>query len=349
MIALTDTATTKVKELIEAEDQPELFLRVAVRPGGCSGCRYEMFFDSEQAADDIETEYGEIKVVVDPASAAVPRRARRSTTRTASRAPGSRSTTRTRSAPAAAASPSRNDPRLRTATRARRAPCASRPAERAVERAGDRAAGVDAEQPRLARQVPRGDGRRRVVRAEVLVDLDVHDVDAVLVVADERQQAVEHRPAVLRLAPRRGREQHRDRLALADHRVERHGVQRAHADRGCRSGRRRAGSAVSATRRWARPHRWSARRRAPSPGTRTAASRLRDPRRRPRCLPCRRRGPRRTRRAVRGRPSSCSVVSTNVRWASSRRARPRPTPTAWDANPSFASIANAKRCGVLDT
>ena len=54
MIALTDTATAKVKELIEAEGQPELFLRVAVRPGGCSGLSYEMFFDTERADDDIE-------------------------------------------------------------------------------------------------------------------------------------------------------------------------------------------------------------------------------------------------------------------------------------------------------
>ena len=52
MIALTDTATTKVKELLDAEGQPELFLRVAVRPGGCSGMSYDMFFDSEKADDD---------------------------------------------------------------------------------------------------------------------------------------------------------------------------------------------------------------------------------------------------------------------------------------------------------
>src|SRR3954469_17813038 len=72
MIVLTDTATTKVKQLLEAEDQPELSLRVAVRPGGCSGMSYEMFFDSEKAADDIETTYGDdgsVRVVVDPASA----------------------------------------------------------------------------------------------------------------------------------------------------------------------------------------------------------------------------------------------------------------------------------------
>ena len=76
MIALTDTATAKVRELLEAEDQPELSLRVAVRPGGCSGLSYEMFFDSEKAPDDIEKIYGDgaVRVVVDPASAAVPRR-----------------------------------------------------------------------------------------------------------------------------------------------------------------------------------------------------------------------------------------------------------------------------------
>ena len=69
MIVLTDTATTKVKQLLEAEDQPELSLRVAVRPGGCSGLSYEMFFDSERAPDDIEQTYGEgVRVVVDPQS-----------------------------------------------------------------------------------------------------------------------------------------------------------------------------------------------------------------------------------------------------------------------------------------
>ena len=69
MIALTETATTKVKELLQAEGQPELFLRVAVRPGGCSGFSYEMFFDSERADDDIAEAYGDVTVVVDPASA----------------------------------------------------------------------------------------------------------------------------------------------------------------------------------------------------------------------------------------------------------------------------------------
>lgn len=68
MITITENAATKVKELIEAEGNPDLFLRVAVRPGGCSGMSYEMFFDSDRAEDDAEVEFMGIKVVVDPAS-----------------------------------------------------------------------------------------------------------------------------------------------------------------------------------------------------------------------------------------------------------------------------------------
>ena len=68
MLTLTDTASTKVKQLIDAEGNPELALRVAVRPGGCSGLSYEMFFDTDVSPDDVATEYGDVKVVVDPAS-----------------------------------------------------------------------------------------------------------------------------------------------------------------------------------------------------------------------------------------------------------------------------------------
>ena len=69
MITLTDTAASKVKELLEAEGATELALRVAVRPGGCSGFSYEMFFDGDISADDETATYLEdVKVVVDPAS-----------------------------------------------------------------------------------------------------------------------------------------------------------------------------------------------------------------------------------------------------------------------------------------
>ena len=69
MITLTDNATTKVKELLVAEGNDELALRVAVRPGGCSGYSYEMFFDSDVAADDVTGDFSGVRVVVDPASA----------------------------------------------------------------------------------------------------------------------------------------------------------------------------------------------------------------------------------------------------------------------------------------
>jgi iron-sulfur cluster assembly accessory protein len=68
VITVNDSAAKKVKELVEAEGNSELALRVAVRPGGCSGFSYEMFFDSDFAADDQKAEYGGIKVVVDSAS-----------------------------------------------------------------------------------------------------------------------------------------------------------------------------------------------------------------------------------------------------------------------------------------
>ena len=69
MITLTDSAATKVKDLIEAEGEPNLALRVAVRPGGCSGFSYEMFFDTDVADDDNLVDYSGVRVVVDPSSA----------------------------------------------------------------------------------------------------------------------------------------------------------------------------------------------------------------------------------------------------------------------------------------
>jgi iron-sulfur cluster assembly accessory protein len=68
-VTLTDAATAKVADLLAQEDSPELALRVAVRPGGCSGYSYEMFFDSEIADDDVVRSFGSVKVVVDPESA----------------------------------------------------------------------------------------------------------------------------------------------------------------------------------------------------------------------------------------------------------------------------------------
>jgi iron-sulfur cluster assembly accessory protein len=68
-VTLSDTAAAKVASLLAQEGNEALALRVAVRPGGCSGYSYEMFFDSELADDDLVGEQSGVKVVVDPASA----------------------------------------------------------------------------------------------------------------------------------------------------------------------------------------------------------------------------------------------------------------------------------------
>ena len=68
---LTDVAAAKLSERLEQEGNAELFLRVAVRPGGCSGFSYEMFFDSELADDDVQSSTDGVKVVIDLASASL--------------------------------------------------------------------------------------------------------------------------------------------------------------------------------------------------------------------------------------------------------------------------------------
>jgi iron-sulfur cluster assembly accessory protein len=64
-IALTDLAAQKVKALIEQEGRDDLRLRVAVQPGGCSGLRYQLFFDERSLDGDNVTSYDGFAVVVD--------------------------------------------------------------------------------------------------------------------------------------------------------------------------------------------------------------------------------------------------------------------------------------------
>src|SRR5205809_2439105 len=71
VITVSDSAAAKVKSLLEQEGNPELALRVAVRPGGCSGFSYEMFFDTDVADDDVKSTFGPVVVVVDPSSASL--------------------------------------------------------------------------------------------------------------------------------------------------------------------------------------------------------------------------------------------------------------------------------------
>jgi iron-sulfur cluster assembly accessory protein len=67
-IALTDTAAAKVAALLAQEGRDDLYLRVAVQPGGCSGLRYQLYFDDRNQDGDITREFGAVKVVVDKMS-----------------------------------------------------------------------------------------------------------------------------------------------------------------------------------------------------------------------------------------------------------------------------------------
>ncbi len=71
-IELSDEAVKKLAELIaEEQDAATLALRVAVKPGGCSGYSYDMYFDSEIEDGDIVRTFEGIKVVVDAESASL--------------------------------------------------------------------------------------------------------------------------------------------------------------------------------------------------------------------------------------------------------------------------------------
>ncbi|MGP4113066.1 HesB/IscA family protein [Streptomyces sp. 4N509B] len=68
-IILSDAAVSKIKSLLEQEGRDDLSLRVAVQPGGCSGLRYQLFFDERSLDGDVVKDFDGVKVVTDRMSA----------------------------------------------------------------------------------------------------------------------------------------------------------------------------------------------------------------------------------------------------------------------------------------
>lgn len=68
MLTLTEPASNKIKEMMASEPE-QVYLRIGVKPGGCSGFSYGMGFDSEKRPDDTEILQHGIHVLVDPYSA----------------------------------------------------------------------------------------------------------------------------------------------------------------------------------------------------------------------------------------------------------------------------------------
>ena len=68
-IILTDVAAAKVSSLLAQEGRDDLRLRVAVQPGGCSGLRYQLYFDEREIEGDVISVFGGVQVVTGKMSA----------------------------------------------------------------------------------------------------------------------------------------------------------------------------------------------------------------------------------------------------------------------------------------
>jgi len=68
-VVLTDQAADKVRSLLAGEGRDDMALRIAVQPGGCSGLRYQLYFDDRSLEGDVVKDYEGVAVVTDRMSA----------------------------------------------------------------------------------------------------------------------------------------------------------------------------------------------------------------------------------------------------------------------------------------
>lgn len=68
MISITESAQTRIRDLIIDENTPNLMLRVFVQGGGCSGMSYGFTFDVETNDDDFVVESNDVKLLIDSVS-----------------------------------------------------------------------------------------------------------------------------------------------------------------------------------------------------------------------------------------------------------------------------------------
>ena len=68
LLNFTSAAARKVRELILADGNPELKLRVYITGGGCSGVQYGFTFDERADEDDLRVERDGVELLIDPLS-----------------------------------------------------------------------------------------------------------------------------------------------------------------------------------------------------------------------------------------------------------------------------------------
>lgn len=67
-LTITESAVGRLRELVAAEGDPKLMLRITVSGGGCSGYQYGFSFDDKTTPDDLVFERDGMRVVTDEAS-----------------------------------------------------------------------------------------------------------------------------------------------------------------------------------------------------------------------------------------------------------------------------------------
>jgi iron-sulfur cluster insertion protein len=68
VITITESAKSKILDLLAEEGNPDLKLRTFVQGGGCSGFSYGFTFDEIMNEDDFEVPLGDSKVLIDAMS-----------------------------------------------------------------------------------------------------------------------------------------------------------------------------------------------------------------------------------------------------------------------------------------
>ena len=67
-IVFSENATSKVRDLIREEGNPDLQLRIYVSGGGCSGFQYGFAFEESSESEDIVIENQGVRLLIDPVS-----------------------------------------------------------------------------------------------------------------------------------------------------------------------------------------------------------------------------------------------------------------------------------------
>ena len=65
-VNLTEAAVSELKRLLDKEDRDNLFLRIGVDSGGCSGMSYKMAFDDKPAEIDQQFDFDGLAIRIDP-------------------------------------------------------------------------------------------------------------------------------------------------------------------------------------------------------------------------------------------------------------------------------------------